>query len=118
MVLDHCAYPVAANGIEDAAVRQAADLARFDQLHAKLTFAVTSSQQEYPFADTYPQLRHLLAAFGPERCIWGSDFPCEHWLENTTYTQHLAVFTEELGLSMEEQEQVLGETAMRLFFAG
>ena len=48
VVLDHCAYPVGANGIEDAAVRQAAELARFDQLHAKLTFAVTSSQQEYP----------------------------------------------------------------------
>lgn len=116
VVLDHCAYPVGANGIEDAAVRQAADLARFDQLHAKLTFAVTSSDQEYPFADTHPQLRHLLAAFGPERCVWGSDFPCEHWLENTTYAHHLAVFTKELGLSAAEQEQVLGETAMRLFF--
>ena len=116
VVLDHCAYPVAANGIEDAGVRQAADLARFDQLHAKLTFAVTSSQQEYPFADTHRQLHHLLAAFGPEHCIWGSDFPCEHWLEKATYAQHLAVFTEELGLSAAEQEQVLGGTAMRLFF--
>ena len=59
----------------------------------------------------------MLAAFGPERCVWGSDFPCEHWLENTTYAQHLAVFTEELGLSTAEQEQVLGATAMRLFFS-
>ncbi len=30
--------------------------------------------------------------------------------------QHLAVFTEELGLSVAEQEQVLGATARRLFF--
>lgn len=116
VVLDHCAYPVAANGIADEAVRQVAALARFDQLHAKLTFAVTSSQQAYPFADTHPQLRHVLAAFGPERCIWGSDFPCEHWLQKATYAQHLAVFTEELGLSAGEQEQVLGATALRLFF--
>ena len=116
VVLDHCAYPVAADGLEDAAIRQTAELARFGQLVAKLTFGVTSSRQEYPFSDTHPQLRHVLEAFGPERCIWGSDFPCEHWLQKASYAQHLAVFIEELGLSAEERAQVLGETALRLFF--
>lgn len=117
VVLDHCAYPLAADGLEDTAILQAAALARFPQLHAKLTFAVTSSQQQYPFADTHAQLRQMLAAFGPERCIWGSDFPCEHWLKKSTYAQHLAVFVEELGWTAEERAQVLGQTALRLFFA-
>ena len=118
VVLDHCAYPVAVDGLEDEAIRAAAALARFPQLHAKVTFAVTSSQREYPFADTHAQLRHILETFGPDRCIWGSDFPCEHWLKKSTYAQHLAVFADELGLTTQERTAVLGQTALRLFFAG
>lgn len=116
VVLDHCAYPVGADGIEDRAIREAAVLARYPQLYAKVTFAVTSSQREYPFTDTHAQLRHILAAFGPDRCMWGSDFPCEHWLKKSTYAQHIAVFANELGLHAEERDQVLGQAAERFFF--
>ena len=116
VVLDHCAYPKAADGLADKAVRQTVALARYEQLVAKLTFGVTSSEREYPFADTHIQLREILAAYGPERCIWGSDFPCEHWLKKSTYAQHLAVFVEELALGAEEKAEVLGGTALRLFF--
>ena len=116
VVLDHCAYPVAAAGIDDLALRQMAELVRFRQLYAKLTFAVTSSEREYPFVDTHAQLRYVLETFGPERCIWGSDFPCEHWLKKATYAEHLAVFVDELGLAAAEREQVLGGTALGLFF--
>ncbi len=117
VVLDHCAYPVAADGLEDRAIREASALARYAQLYAKVTFAVTSSQRQYPFSDTHEQLRFMLATFGADRCIWGSDFPCEHWLKKSTYAQHLGVFAQELGLSAEERDEVLGQSAMRLFFA-
>ena len=40
-----------------------------------------------------------------------------HMLENATYAQHLAVFTEELGLSAAEQEQVLGKRPCGCFFS-
>ena len=116
VVLDHCAYPKAADGSADEAVRQTVALARYDQLVAKLTFGVTSSEREYPFTDTHEQLREILTVYGPERCIWGSDFPCEHWLKKSTYSQHLAVFADELGLGSTEKEGVLGGTALRLFF--
>jgi predicted TIM-barrel fold metal-dependent hydrolase len=66
---------------EDPTVAAVCDLARFPQLHLKLTFGVTSSRQEYPFRDTHPLLRRFIDAYGPERCMWGSDFPCEHWLK-------------------------------------
>ena len=118
VVLDHCAYPKVDQGIEDETVKGVVELAGYDHLRVKLTFAVTGSKQEYPFRDTHPLIRCFVAAFGPERCVWGSDFPCEHWLKKSTYVQHLNVFREELGLSRAEQEAILSETPMRLWFGG
>ncbi|NKB69174.1 MAG: amidohydrolase family protein [Candidatus Latescibacteria bacterium] len=118
VVLDHCAYPeVAADGVGDATVQEVCKLDGFPQLYMKLTFGVTKSERAYPFADTHAALRHFIQVFGPQRCMWGSDFPCDHWLKTATYAQHLALFQEELGLSRGEQEAILGETPWRLWFA-
>ena len=116
VVLDHCAYPKLGDGGDDGTVEEVCELARFSQLHAKLTFGVTASREDYPFCDTQPLLRRIIAAYGPERCMWGSDFPCEHWLKKTTYGQHLALFTEELELSRGEQEAILSGAPMRVWF--
>ena len=116
VVLDHCAYPQVGKGIEDEIVKDVAALATHEQLRVKLTFGVTASEQEFPFRDTHPLLRHFIEVFGPERCMWGSDFPCEHWLKKSTYTQHLDVFREELGLSLAVQEAILVQTPTQLWF--
>jgi predicted TIM-barrel fold metal-dependent hydrolase len=116
VVLDHCAYPKGAEGVQSETAVEVAKLARFPQLYGKLTFGVTGSDQEYPFADTQPLIRHFIKAFGPQRCMWGSDFPCEHWLKKATYSQHLALFKEGLGLSQMEQEAILQEAPLKLWF--
>tara|TARA_Y100000588_G_scaffold145275_1_gene159142 strand:- start:154 stop:981 length:828 start_codon:yes stop_codon:yes gene_type:complete len=118
VVLDHCAYPKGVEGGEGEVVVEVSKLARFSQLYAKLTFGVTGSDQEYPFVDTQPLIKYFISIFGPQRCMWGSDFPCEHWLDNTSYDQHLALFTEELGLSQMEQEAILQEAPFKLWFGG
>ncbi|MFT5089905.1 MAG: L-fuconolactonase [Candidatus Latescibacterota bacterium] len=116
VVLDHCAYPRVEEGVEDKTLRAVVDLARFTNLHAKLSFGVTASQGVYPFADTHAQLRCIVDAYGAERCMWGSGFPCEHWLKKASYGEHLAIFERELGLSAGEKEWVLGGTAARVWF--
>ena len=60
--------------------------------------------------------RAIIEAFGPGRCVWGSDFPCELWCPKVSYSQHLRIFTDELGLDRETQQTVLGGTARRLWF--
>lgn len=118
VVLDHCAYPAAECGAEDETVRAVANLARYTNLYAKLSFAVTASKQgDYPFADTHPALRAIVDAYGAERCMWGSGFPCEHWLKKASYAQHLHLFEHELALSCAEREQILGGTAARVWFS-
>ena len=116
VVLDHAAYPEAAEGVDSETVQGVLELARFRNLHVKLTFAVTGSDEDYPFRDTHPILKRLIEAFGPDRCMWGSDFPCELWLKKATYAEHLALFTDELGLSPAEQDAILGGTAMQVWF--
>lgn len=117
VVLDHAAYPKASDGVDSDTVRSVIELARFRQLHIKMSFAVTGSDEEYPFGDTHAIVRAILDAYGADRCMWGSDFPCEHWLKKASYSQHLDVFRNEIGLSDGEQDAVLNTTASRIWFS-
>jgi len=116
VVLDHCMYPRGKDGPQGETIQRALHLARYPNLYVKLTWLVDSSDADYPFADTHPLLRAAVDAYGPERCVWGSDFPCELWTPKATYTQHLALFTQALGLSDGEKEEILVHTPGKLWF--
>ncbi len=116
-VLDHCANIGTSHGPDSEALASVLALARFPNLTAKVTMVVTGSKEAFPCRDTHGIARRIIDAFGPDRCIWGSDFPCELWIPKVTYAQHLRIFTHEMGLSATEQEAILGGTAMKLWFA-
>ncbi|MBT4137412.1 MAG: amidohydrolase [Candidatus Latescibacteria bacterium] len=118
VVLDHSAYPKAAEGVDSETVKRVIDLAEFENLNVKLTFAVTGSDDAYPFGDMKGIVRKMVDTFGADRCMWGSGFPCELWLKKATYAQHLALVREDWGLSEGEQAAVLEETPMRIWFGG
>jgi L-fuconolactonase len=113
-VLDHCLALDAKRGF-DATVQSVIDLARFPNLNAKLTFLATGSAEEYPFRDLHAVTRRFIDAYGPDRCIWGSDYPTELWCPRTTYAGHIDLFREHLGLSKAEQAAILGDTATRIY---
>lgn len=116
VVLDHAAYPKASEGFDSKTVKTVVDLSSFQNLLVKLTFAVSGSDEEFPFRDMHPIVRRFIEAFGPDRCMWGSGFPCELWLKKATYQTHLALFTNELGLSNMERCTILEDTPMRVWF--
>lgn len=118
VVLDHCFSPKASDGADAPLVRAVCELARFPNLHAKLTFTATGSATGYPCADMHATFRKVLDAYGPARCVWGSDFPCELWCPNVSYGDHLRLVTEALPLSAGERNAILAETPQRLWFAG
>ncbi|MDQ3702934.1 MAG: amidohydrolase, partial [Chloroflexota bacterium] len=91
------------------------EIAGFPNAYAKLSFLPTGSAQEYPFRDMHDACRRFVDAFGPDRCLWGSDYPTELWCPRTTYRGHLDLFRQELGLSAAEQAAILGGTAQRLY---
>jgi predicted TIM-barrel fold metal-dependent hydrolase len=114
VVLDHC-LALQAGARYDATVAKVLELARYPNLHAKLTFLPTGSAEASPFRDLHDACRRFIAAYGPERCLWGSDFPTELWCPKVTYAGHLRLFQEELGLTAAEQAAILGGTAVRLY---
>jgi predicted TIM-barrel fold metal-dependent hydrolase len=116
VVIDHC-LNIKVGPDLDETVRATINLARHPNLHAKLTFIPTGSEQPYPCRDLHDACRAVIAAFGPERCVWGTNFPCELWCPKVTYAQHLRIFTHELGLDTRAQEAILGKTAQGLWFS-
>ena len=96
-----------------AAVRR---LARFKNLYAKVDFIGTGTKMRYPCADLHDPCLKVIDAYGPERCVWGSCFPCDLWTPNVTYAEHLRIFTEALPLSAEARRLIAGETARRIWF--
>ena len=116
VVLDHC-LNIKVGPDLDAIVSDTVKLTRHSNLHAKLTFIPTGSDEPYPCRDLHDACRDVIRAFGADRCVWGSDFPCELWCPKVTYAQHLKIFTHELGLDEATQIGILGRTAERLWFA-
>jgi predicted TIM-barrel fold metal-dependent hydrolase len=80
------AYPDLAYAFDHFAHADAADdpaesyagfepLADYDRVAVKISEVAHTSNEDYPYEDTYDHLRWLLDTFGRERVIWGSDFP-------------------------------------------
>ncbi len=83
-VLDHAGKPAIAGGAFDAWAADVAQLARIGELCCKLSGLLTEAAPELAGADGgagagWPELEryvaHLFECFGPERVLWGSDWP-------------------------------------------
>ncbi len=116
VVIDHC-LNLNAGREQKRILSDMLALARVPNLHAKLSFVATGSGESFPFRDMHGPCLAMIDAFGAERCVWGSDFPCKLWCPKATYGEHLRVFTHELDLDADSQRQILGETARRLYFS-
>ena len=115
VVIDHC-LSVKAGPTLQPTLTAMISLARFANVHAKLTFIPTGTAQQYPCRDMHNACLQIIEAFSPARCVWGSDFPCELWCPKVSYVEHLKIFTHELGLDSTTKRAILGETAQRLWF--
>lgn len=116
VVIDHCLNLRAGREHNDILSDMLA-LARVPTLHAKLSYLVTGSAEPFPFRDMHGSCRAIIQAYGPMRCVWGSDFPCSLWCPQATYRENLRVFTHELALDAQSKRHILGETARRLYFS-
>ncbi|HEY2478651.1 MAG TPA: amidohydrolase family protein [Solirubrobacterales bacterium] len=72
------------------------------------------SAESYPHPDLDELIGRSVEAFGPERCMWGSDFP---WTEREPgYAETLALVERALpGANAEDLAAIRGGTALRLF---
>ncbi|MBD0737554.1 amidohydrolase family protein [Streptomyces sp. CBMA29] len=75
-VLDHGAKPPVASGEREPWGALVTSLAALPNVWCKLSGLVTEADWgRWRVADVLPYARHLLAAFGPDRLLFGSDWP-------------------------------------------
>lgn len=75
VVIDHMGHVTTDLGLEHPGFQVLQRLLRGGNAWVKLSGAYrTSRQPRAPFADVVPYAQALIAA-GPERCVWGSDWP-------------------------------------------
>ncbi len=114
-VLDHCGYVSSALAPSENTTAPVRALARYENVYIKLTFLPLASRQAYPFTDVHWMVRELVDAFGPDRCLFGSNFPTVQYSPQTGYEQTVALFADVVDLSVEERAWILGATAQTLW---
>ncbi|MBB5892188.1 amidohydrolase family protein [Kutzneria kofuensis] len=113
-VLDHCSKPPITTGELEPWETRLRALAALPNVTCKLSGLVTEASKDWTVADLRPYVEVVLDAFGPDRLMFGSDWPV--CLLRATYAEVVEA-AEELveGLSEAERAAVFGGTAARVY---
>jgi len=115
MVIDHLAKPRIKDGAMDDWLDNFRAAAQFPNVYCKLSGMVTEADwQNWKPNDLKPYVEAALEYFGPERCMYGSDWPvCEL---AGSYKQVYNALVEVLGpISEAERDAIFSETATRFY---
>lgn len=114
VVIDHGSKPDIETGLFDDWAEQMADIAASFSASVKLSGLVTEAGDDWSVQTLKPYVDHLLTVFGPQRVIWGSDWPVcipaasyERWCEATDELL--------LELTATDKALVLGGNASRVY---
>ena len=114
ILVDHCGRPDPAEGLDQPGFRELLRLGRETSAVVKLSGLVKFSHRPPPHEDTWPFVRALVDAFGPERCVWASDWPFLRAPVRIDYGPLLALL-EELVPDRVARRQILWGTPCREF---
>ena len=114
-ILDHCGNPDVAAGAFDPWAASMKKLAEFPNLAVKLSgIAVNCAPGTASLETIRPYAEHLIELFGPQRIVWGSDWPVVNlacgmpdWIDISK-----AILS---GLSKDEQAVISGGNARRIY---
>ncbi len=114
-VVDHLAKPYIEKGITEPWSDQMKTLAAFSNVSCKLSGMVTEADHaRWQPSDFTFYVQHLLAVFGADRLMFGSDWPV--CLLAAAYEEVVELLEKQLaGLSTAEQEAIWGGNALRFY---
>jgi L-fuconolactonase len=115
MVIDHLAKPRIKAKRTDGWIENFRAAAKYPNVFCKLSGMITEADwQSWQASDLRPYVDAALEAFGPERCMFGSDWPV--CLLAGSYRQvHDAMADCVAALSADEQFAIWGGTAQRYY---
>ena len=114
IVIDHAAKPLIANGLVEPWLANMAKLAALPRVHCKLSGLLTEAGSNPLPEVVKPYVDSIISLFGPERVLWGSDWPVvrlasdyKAWLEMSKSFIKL--------LPARQQAAILGYNAIRFY---
>lgn len=115
LVIDHLAKPHIKQGATEGWEEHFVAAAKCENIYCKLSGMVTEADwQHWKPADLRPYVETALDAFGPDRCMFGSDWPvCEL---AASYSEVFDALVECIGgVSESERAKILGLNAMDFY---
>ncbi len=89
-------------------------LKRYPKVFVKISHTWSLSKEGFPFRDTFPLVQTLYDAFGPQRLMWGTDWPVSH--RHASYAQTLAVVRDAMTfLNRDDKRWLLSKTIERVW---
>jgi len=115
MVIDHLAKPRIAEGVLEGWAGEMERIAAIAQVFVKISGMITEDGPgQWIAARIRPYVQHVLRLFGPNRVMFGSDWPV--CLLAGRWKETLAAFTQSVGAQTEEaREKMLGGTAVKFY---
>ena len=114
LLVDHCGRPRPEHGVQQQGFHALLDLGRRKRAVVKLSGHIKFSNRSHPFEDVSPFMEALIDAFGPDGCVWGSDWPFLRAPERVDYGPLLDLF----GAVVPDpamRRKILWDTPNRLF---
>ena len=115
VIIDHLNKPVPSEGVEQPRFQALLELASLPTVHVKLSGFHHWCLDRYPYPSAMPFVQAAVAAFGADRCMWGSDFP--HVLAGCGYVRNRNLLARAATfLSPGQLDAIMGGTAARVWF--
>lgn len=114
VVFDHMARPDPSSGPGAPGFQTFLELSQIERVAVKLSGPFRFSRQGFPYTDADDYAALIIDAFGPERCVWGSDWPFVRMDHRIDYVPALAALERWLP-DPADRRAVLWDTPSRLF---
>jgi L-fuconolactonase len=114
LVIDHGAKPDIANAAFQPWADDMARIASETNACCKLSGLVTEAAANWTPDDLKPFVAHLIKCFGPQRLIWGSDWPVLN-LASDYAGWHMLVDEFLNGMNQAERDAIMGGNAARFY---
>jgi predicted TIM-barrel fold metal-dependent hydrolase len=114
-ILDHCGVPQVKDRIMDPWRDHIAELARFSNLYCKVSGLVAyADPQKWTAEDLRPYVEHVIACFGWDRVVFGSDWPvCTVSASLQQWVDALTLITQ--GAGEANQKRLFHDNAIRVY---
>ena len=117
VILDHLGGAPVEESPLNPLLDKVLNMAKYSNVYVKFTPQAARATGEYPFKSQHAVYERIYDAFGPQRLMWGTDFP--HIFRNIGYQKAIELFREHMGFFTEDDtEWLFAKTALSIWKFG